>query len=79
MEKPRDIPPLAYAPTLHSGSNAREETLRKIEKISMEYHVGFNPNTPEQLEMHLRHHGFEVERLPLKDAEEGFLYATRRP
>ncbi len=59
--------------------NAGEETLHKIEKISMEYHVGLNPNTPEQLETHLRHHGFEVERLPLEDAEGGFLYATRRP
>jgi hypothetical protein len=58
--------------------NARPETLKKIGNIAMEYHVGLNEHSPEQLVAFLGAHGFVVECLPLTDQESGYLYATRR-
>jgi len=57
--------------------NAKAETLRRIESIAMEYHVGLNEHSGEELEEFLRAHNFDVKRLPLYDPEGGYLYAVR--
>lgn len=59
--------------------NAKQETLAKIDIVSMEYHVGLNEHKPLELERFLESHGFTVEILPLTDVENGYLYARRRP
>jgi len=58
--------------------NARPETLKRIGNIAMEYHVGLNEHSPEELVAFLGAHGFVVECLPLIDQECGYLYARRR-
>jgi FkbM family methyltransferase len=58
--------------------NARPETLNRIGNIAMEYHVGLNEHSPEELVAFLESHGFAVECLPLIDQECGYLYARRR-
>src|SRR4030042_325499 len=40
--------------------NAPEATLRKIERIAMEYHDGFTPHSHTELAAFLRGHGFSV-------------------
>lgn len=57
---------------------ARRETLLKMSRISMEYHIGLNEHRAEELETLLGANGFEVERMPRIDEEGGYLYATRR-
>lgn len=57
--------------------NARRETLAKIHKISMEYHVGLNEHGPEELVSFLESEGFQVEKTPMSDEEGGYLYARR--
>ncbi len=57
--------------------NAAKETLNKVQRISAEYHVGLNEYTPEQLVDFLRAYGFEVHRMPMPNAEVGYLYARR--
>ena len=57
--------------------NARQATFEKIQKISMEYHIGLNEHTPEELVHFLESKGFHVEKLPLMDEEGGYLYASR--
>jgi len=59
--------------------NTREDTLNRIEMITMEYHVGLNDHDPEELVSFLEAHGFSAEKTPLLDPEGGYLYATRRP
>jgi FkbM family methyltransferase len=58
--------------------NTREETLQRIRQVAMEYHVGLNPHTPEEMMDFLASQGFKVVRLPLEDEEGGYLYATRQ-
>lgn len=57
---------------------AAAETLGRIDRIVMEYHVGLNEHVPEGLEQFLAARGFEVWRSPLLDEEGGYLHATRR-
>ncbi len=59
--------------------NAQGETLQKVDRIAMEYHVGFNEHRPAELVEYLGGHGFEVECLPEFEVGAGYLYATRRP
>lgn len=56
--------------------NASDASLRRIRHIAMEYHVGLNNHTPQQLANFLRDKGFEVKVLPQRSAEDGYLYAT---
>ena len=57
---------------------ASDDVLRRISKITMEYHVGLNEHDPQELERHLRERGFETRKTPLFDPECGYLYAFRR-
>jgi FkbM family methyltransferase len=57
--------------------NAREETLQRIQRIALEYHVGFNAHTPGAFATFLKSNGFEVERLPMRDDGTGYMYAKR--
>jgi len=59
--------------------NARQDTLNRIERIAMEYHVGLNDHDPAELVSFLQAHGFKAEKTPLFDPEGGYLYATRLP
>jgi FkbM family methyltransferase len=59
--------------------NASEATLRRIERISMEYHVGLNAHTPQELARFLMSNGFDVQVLDPLDVEGGYLYAQQRP
>ena len=59
--------------------NTREDTLRRIQTIAMEYHVGLNEHDPLELLSFLEAHGFKAEKTPLLDPEGGYLYATRHP
>lgn len=58
--------------------NSAESTLRRIQMIAMEYHVGLNEHDPSELMTFLQAHGFHAEKTPLIDLEGGYLYATRR-
>jgi FkbM family methyltransferase len=59
--------------------NAARDTLARIERIAMEYHVGLGEHTPLELGLYLEAHGFKVEREgPQRDDEGGYLYASRR-
>lgn len=57
--------------------NAHDRTLRKIMRIAMEYHTGFNDHTPWELMAFLESHGFDVERLPMREDGTGYMYARR--
>lgn len=57
--------------------NAGPATLASIRRISLEYHVGLNDHTPEELVDFLAGRGFGVVRLPQVDPESGYLYARR--
>jgi FkbM family methyltransferase len=57
--------------------NSSVETLSRISKIALEYHVGFNEHSPAALERFLRKAGFEVECLPMRQDGTGFLYASQ--
>jgi len=59
--------------------NSAENTLSRIQMITMEYHVGLNDHDPSELINFLQAHGFHAEKTPLIDPEGGYLYATRRP
>jgi FkbM family methyltransferase len=57
-----------------------EETLRKIERIAMEYHDGCTPHSHTELADFLRGHGFAVSlRANPVHRHIGFLTAVRRP
>lgn len=56
--------------------NATKDTLKRVSKISMEYHVGFNDHSIESLEHFLESCGFQVDRLPMGEDDTGFLYAS---
>ncbi|MBI2815516.1 MAG: FkbM family methyltransferase [Acidobacteria bacterium] len=56
---------------------ATDAVLQKIERIAMEYHVGFNEHTPDELARFLESHGFRVEILPMISVEGGYLHARR--
>lgn len=56
---------------------ASEETLQRVRRITMEYHVGLNEHVPAELAALLEAQGFEVDCGPLLDAEHGYLYASR--
>lgn len=58
--------------------NAGQRTLQKVRRISMEYHVGLNEHTPEELARFLESQNFGVQMSPLLDVEGGYLYAERR-
>jgi len=57
--------------------NAQDSTLGKIERMAIQYHVGLNNHTPDELSEFLKSHGFRVDCLPLLDEECGYLYAMR--
>lgn len=57
--------------------SAPRHLLERIRHIALEYHVGMNDHTPEELERHLVNHGFRVTVTSLIGAEDGYLYATR--
>ena len=57
---------------------ASEETLARIDRIAMEYHVGLTEHAPEALGRFLSEWGFAVQRSPLLDEDGGYLHATRR-
>jgi FkbM family methyltransferase len=52
------------------------DTLQRIKRISMEYHVGLNEHSIESLEQFLASHGFVVVRSAMDDEGTGMLYAT---
>ena len=56
---------------------ASEETLRAIDAITAEYHVGLNEHTVAELVRFLESRGFIVTSTPLLDPEGGYLYAQR--
>jgi FkbM family methyltransferase len=58
--------------------NARQDTLDRIHRISMEYHIGLNKHEPEDLVFFLENRGFQVEKTPMIDEEGGYLYAQRK-
>jgi FkbM family methyltransferase len=58
--------------------NASAATLRKVERISLEYHIGLNDHAPQELVDFLASRGFEVTLLPPQDVESGYLHAGRR-
>jgi len=57
---------------------ASADTLRKVERISLEYHMGVTDHAPQELVDFLGSRGFEVELLPPLDVESGYLHAVRR-
>lgn len=57
---------------------ASADTLRKVERISLEYHMGVTDHAPQELVDLLGSRGFEVELLPPLDVESGYLHAVRR-
>ena len=58
--------------------NASGDALDRVEAITMEYHVGLNEYTPDQLTRFLESRGFSVKQTPLLDEEGGYLYATKQ-
>jgi len=57
---------------------APKETLRRVRKISMVYHLGLHNYCPDQIVAGLRQHGFEVNHTPPYDELGGYLYAKRQ-
>lgn len=57
--------------------NNSKETLRRVSNISMEYHVGFNDHSLENLEQLLMNHGFVINSLPMDEEGAGMLYASK--
>lgn len=58
---------------------AGDDTLGRVRRIAMEYHVGITPHGPEALLEHLTAHGFEARADPSpKDPIHGYLFAYRR-
>jgi len=57
---------------------ASADTLRKVERISLEYHMGVTDQAPQELADFLGARGFEVALLPPLDVEGGYLHAVRR-
>lgn len=60
--------------------NATTDTLRKVDRISLEYHLGMNEHTPDELVDRLQALGFRTELTSptAADPECGYLLATRR-
>jgi FkbM family methyltransferase len=58
---------------------ASQETLRRVLKIAMEYHIGLNEHAADDLGRYLEARGFSVKIEDPFDEEGGYLYATRRP
>jgi FkbM family methyltransferase len=56
---------------------ASKETLRRVRKMSMVYHLGLHDHGPEEMVGFLRQHGFEVTYSPPYDELGGYLYARR--
>ncbi len=56
---------------------AREETLAKVRNIALEYHVGLEDYSPEELKTFLQRQGFEITRFSRSDVEGGHLHASR--
>jgi len=57
---------------------ASDDTLRKIKRISLEYHDGITPHSHQDLMQFLQQKGFDVQHSPNKVHRElGFLYAQR--
>lgn len=54
-----------------------DSVLKKIQRISMEYHVGLNEHHPQELVSWLQSRGFEAKLSPLIDEEGGYLQACR--
>jgi FkbM family methyltransferase len=53
------------------------DALGRVQRVAMEYHIGRQERTPDEIADLLRHAGFTVELRPLHDGEGGYLYATR--
>jgi FkbM family methyltransferase len=53
-------------------------TLQRIRRISMEYHLGLNDHTVQEMAVFLERLGFEVTYTPPYDEECGFCYARQR-
>lgn len=58
--------------------NASDATLHRIRNIAMEYHVGLNDHTPDELADFLSDKGFAVKVQPMRSTEDGYLYAELR-
>ena len=58
--------------------NAPANVLRRVSRISLEYHLGMNSHQPAELSAFLRTQGFAVSCEPPLDAESGYLYAARQ-
>ena len=56
--------------------NASPQTMSRITRIALEYHVGFNDHSPDELKTFLESSGFKVEWLPMREDGTGFLYAV---
>lgn len=54
------------------------DTLQRIRRISMEYHVGFNNHSLARLEQFLIDHGFRVNRTSIDNEGTGMLFATNQ-
>jgi hypothetical protein len=57
---------------------ASDATLASIDTITMEYHLGLDGHTPDELNSFLRRKGFQVTFGPLLDADDGYLQARRQ-
>jgi len=58
--------------------HASSETLARIRRVAMEYHIGFNEHSPEQMQAFLEAHEFEVKTLAARDDGTGYIYARNR-
>ena len=58
--------------------HASSETLARIRRVAMEYHIGYNEHTPQQMEAFLEAHEFEVKTLAARYDGTGYIYARNR-
>lgn len=58
--------------------HASSKTLARIRRVAMEYHIGFNEHSPEQMQAFLEAHEFEVKTLAARDDGTGYIYARNR-
>lgn len=56
--------------------SARQETLDRIRRIAMEYHMGMNKHSPDKLAAQMERWGFAVDLQTPLDEESGYLLAT---
>lgn len=58
--------------------HASSQTLARIRRVAMEYHIGFNEHSPQEMEAFLGAHAFEVKTLAARFDGTGYIYARNR-